>query len=690
MAGWFRSLKKYELFYRFSALLWGFAAIIFFKNLLDNYYPFYRRFFPLSQLALIFFAVGFASAALYRKPRNRSGRGLFYGLFVTTLCVTALVLPARYLGHERSLLLFAVPLSMFAGLLWFELMRHFFFYQPAKIFLITGALIALALSRFVENTYAPAAIAAAAAVISRFQADKPWDVGHERLLGIRQLIDLLRYLFLAQAFHSTLGPNRANLLLVLIICSLGLVLPQLIRLFGAVRPHIQQGLQILPVMFITLAMLFNFVHYTYWGAAAYALLAIWEAVYFSKAHEVYLRREKILAGAAIVAAFLAYYISTDWLQILSGILVLAVLTGVMVYVAKNWRKTITALFIISVGTWLYALQLKYSNSVTRELFRFPVLRLHQPQLPDTNLILSMLVLQKSTGKPLFTNILPDTLLADAAWRGERIAPFDANPATLVMRLAYRCSVRQLDHIFVFDEKSLGVYSEPAALITLKDMLEKFQRCDIYVADGKTMRSVRNLAQNFQVDAKLLLSISPDDAAKLLSVARAEKQQDLMAEAQALYEGVFIFYKDDPQFLRELSALAAARGHIERQIELLNILINLKKDNTTYDKKLLMELYAIKRDRKKSSTLAYEILATGSESPLAMYVFLQRLFSEPFDRYEMESLYRKVAQYQPKTDLESIKYAGLKRSIEDQLKQNPTYDRKFQDENHRQEFITFPE
>lgn len=690
MAGWFRSLKKYELFYRFSAVLWGFAAIVFFRNLLDNYYPFYRRFFPLSQLALIMFAVGFASAAFYRKPPVRSWRGIVFGIFVSVVTVTALSMPVFYFGHERALLLFAVPLSLFAGLLWFELTRHFFFYQPAKIFLLSGALIALALSRFVENNYAPAGIAATAALLSRFQANRSWDVGHERLLGIRQLIDLLRYLFLAQAFHSTLGPNRANLLLVLIICSLGLVLPQLIRLFGAMRPHIQQGLQILPVMFVALAILFNLVHYTYWGAAAYALLAVWEAVYFSKAHEVYLRREKILAGAAIITAIFAYYISTDWLQIISGVLVLSVLTGVLVYVAKNWRKTITALFIVAVGTWLYALQVKYSNSVTRELFRFPVLRLHQPQLPDTNLILSMLVLQKSTGKPVFTNMLPDTLLADAAWRGERIAPFDANPATLVMRLAYRCSVRKLDHIFVFDEKSLGIYSEPAALITLKDILEKFGRCDIFVADGQTMRSVRSLSQAYQVDVKLLQAISPDDAARLLSVARAEKQQDLMAEAQALYERVFSFYRDDPQFLRELSALAAARGHIERQIELLNLLINLKKDNITYDKKLLMELYAIKRDRKKSSTLAYEILNAGGESPLAMYVFLQRLFSEPFDRYEMEALYRKVAQYQPKTDLEGIKYTGLKRSIEDQLKQNPTYDRKFQDENHRQEFITFPE
>lgn len=690
MAAWFRALKKHQVFFRISAILWGFAAIIFFRSLLDNYYPFYRRFFPLSQLALLIFALGFASAAMYRKPQTRSWRGILYALCLVTACLTTIVIAFRFFGQEQALLIFAIPLSIVAGVLWFELMRHFFFYQAAKLFLITGALLALGLSRFVENSYAPAAIAALAAIFSRLQADRPWPIGHERLVGLRQLLDLLRYLFLAQAFHSTLGPNRAQLQLVLLICAIGLVIPQVIRLSGAIRPHIQQGLQILPVLFTIMAVLFNFIHYTYWGATAFTLLAVWEGVYFSKAHEVYLRREKILAALTIAGALLAYYISTDWLQIICGLLVLAVLTGVLIYVAKNWRKTITALFVIAVGSWIYALQLKYTNSVTRELFRFPVLSLHQPQRPDTNLIMSMLALQKNTGKPVFTNMLPDALLVDPAWRGERIAAFDANPATLVMRLSYRCYIRKSDQIYIFDEKSLGIYSEPAALMALRGLLERFQRCDIYVADGKTMRSLRNLSQTYQVDAKLLLGITADDAAKLLSVARAEKQQDLMTEAQALYERVYTFYKDDPVFLRELSALSAARGQIERQIELLNTLITLKKDNTSYDKKLLMELYAVRRDRKRSSALAYEILGAGNESPLAMYAFLQRLFSDPFDRAEIQSLYQKVAQYQPKTDLEAIKYAGLKRAIEDQLKQNPTYDRKFMDENHRQEFIVFPE
>lgn len=690
MATALSALRKHQVFFRFSALLWGFAAIIFFRSLLDNYYPYYRRFFPLSQFALLLFAVGFASAALYRKPAARSWKGILFGFFTAVGSATVISLAFRSFGHDRALLLTAVPLSLISGLLWFELMRHFFFYQPAKLFLIGGAVLALVTARFLQNDYVAPVLAAVGAVFSRVQADRPWETQYERLIGLRQLIDLLRYLFLAQAFHSILGPNRANLLLVLLICSIGLIVPQLIRLLGTARPHVQQGLQILPVMFAAMAALYNFIHYTYWGATAYALLAIWEAVYFSKAHEIYLRREKILAAIAIGTGLIAYYISTDWLQIFSGIVVLAVLTGVLIYVAKNWRKTITALFILAVGGWLYALQWKYSNSVTRELVRFPVLRLHQPQVPETDLILSMLALQKATGKPVFTNMLPDTLLADGAWRTERIGAFEASPATLVLRLAYRCSVRKLDHIFVFDEKSLGVYSEPGALLVLKELLDRFGRCDIFVADSKTMRSVRTLSHSYQVDPKILQAITPDDAAKLRSVAQAVRQQDMMAEAQALYERVYSFYKDDPQFLRELSALSAARGQVDRQIELLNALIRLSKDNVTYDKKLLMELYAIKRDRKKSATLAYEILAGGSESPLALYVFLQRLFSDPFDRYEMESLYRKVQQYQPKTDLEAIKYAGIKRSIEELLKQNPTYDRKFQDENHRQEFITFPE
>jgi hypothetical protein len=121
-----------------------------------------------------------------------------------------------------------------------------------------------------------------------------------------------------------------------------------------------------------------------------------------------------------------------------------------------------------------------------------------------------------------------------------------------------------------------------------------------------------------------------------------------------------------------------------------MLIGLSKDRAVYDKKLLMELYALRNERKKSAALAYEILAEGSDSPLALFAFLQKLFSEPFDRYEMQALYQKLAQYQPRTDLEIIKYTGLKRSIEDRLKQNPTYDRKFMDENYRQEFISFPE
>ncbi|MBL8034367.1 MAG: hypothetical protein JNJ69_11730 [Leptospiraceae bacterium] len=690
MSRWLGALRKHQVFFRLSALLWGFAAITFFRSLLDDYYPYYRRFFPLTQMGLIIFAAGFLSAATYKKPLQRSWRGIVFAFLLVATCVAALSYTNARFGHERALLLFAVPLSILSLVLWLELTRHFFFFQSAKLFLIAGVVAGLAAARFLDNPYAAPGVAAAASLASRLQANREWSVSFERLTPLRQLIDLLRYLFLAQAFHAALGQNRQQLLLVLIICSAGLIIPQLIRLLRAVRPHIQQGLQILPLIFIALAALFNFIHYTYWGATAYAVLAVWEAVYFSRSHEVYLKREKILAAACILLAISAYYVSTDWLQIGAGTLVVLVLAGILIYVAKNWRKTITALFALAVFSWVYALQFKYTNSVTRELLRFPVLRLHKPQLPETDLILRMLALQRSSGKSIFTNMLPDGLFLDQAWRTERIGSFDANPATLVLRLAYRCAVRKSDQIYIFDEKSLGIYSEPSALLTLRDMLRQFGRCEIYVADGKNMRPVSNLALDFQVDAKVLQNITPDDAAKLLSVARAEKQQDMMAEAQALYERVYPFYKDDPQFLRELSSLSAARGLIERQIELLNALITLKKDNTVYDKKLLMELYAIKRDRKKSAALAYEILDSGSESPLAMYAFLQRLFADPFDRYEMEALYRKVSAYQPKTDLESIKYAGIKRSMEDLLKQNPTYDRKFQDENHRQEFITFPE
>ncbi len=689
MAGLSLKLNRREALFRLAAVVWGYAFIHTFRWLLDSFFPYYRNIFPLSQFALVLFAIAFLSAALYSASKRRVRSHVQASLLVATALI-GYALAYRQLGYENAYLLLPVPLTFFALSLWYELSRHLLTYQPAKIYLIVGAAAALLSPRGAENAWVGPGIAAVAIVISRFQKPREWEIQHERLVTLRQLIDFLRYLFLAQAFHATLGQNRPNLSLVLLITLAGISIPQFVRLFGAVRPHIQHGLVILPVVFLGLAGIFNLLHYNFWGAIAYSTLAIWESVYFSKAHEVYLKREKILAGLAIASALIAYYIATEWLQILSGLLIIAVLTGITFYVAKGWRKTITALFAASAAAWMLSVQWKYSNSVTREFFKTQTLRIRTPQLPDTGLLMTIVNLQKDSGRAVFTNMLPNELLEDAAWINQNFYPLEVNPAMLVLRLSYSCYIKKQANTYIFDESSLGVYGDSHALLALQQLMAQLPGCDFYIADKSQLRSLKNLSQSLQADPRLLQNITAADAAKLLSLARAEKRQDLMAEAQELYEQVYRFYKEDVTFLRELSALAAARGLIDRQIEVLTTIVAMRQANAAYDKKLLMELYALKRDRKQSAKLAYEILSEGAESPIAIFSFLQKLFSEPFDRSEMQALFQKLSLYQPKTDFEVIKYSGLKRAIEDQLKQNPTYDRKFQDENHRQEFISFPE
>jgi hypothetical protein len=689
MAGRAFKIDRRETIFRLAALFWGFAFIHTLRWLLDTFFPFYRTYFALSQFALVLVTIAFTAAALYAQAKNLV-RSFLISLVVVAFIGAGFALAFKELGNEASYLLLPVPLSVLAGVLWYELSRHLLVFQPAKIFVLAGAAAALFAPKVAEAPWLAPAVAGCAILISRLQVARVWEIQHERLLNLRQLIDFLRYLFLAQAFHATLGQNRPNLPLVLVITLAGISVPQLIRLLGTVRPHIQSGLLFLPLIFTGLAAIFNVVHYNFWGAIAYTSLAIWESLYFAKAHEVYLRREKLIAGAALAAAFIAYYIATEWLQILSGLLVILVLTGITIYVAKAWRKTITALFAVAAAAWMLSVQWKYSNSVTRDFFKPQALRLKQPQLPDTGLLMTILGVQKSTGRTIYTNMLPDELLGDSVWQGQNIYALDLNPATIVLRLGYSCYLKQRPNSYIFDEQSLGVYGESQALMALQRLMQYLPTCEIYLADKSQLRAVRNLSQFMQTDPRLLQNITPDDAAKLLSLARAVKRKDMMAEAQQLYEEVYRFYKDDATFLRELSALAAARGLVDRQIETLNSIIALKQGNTAYDKKLLMELYALKRDVKRSAALAYEILADGAESPLAIFSFLQKLFSDPFDRNEMQSLFQKLAQYQPKTDFEVIKFSGLKRAIEDQLKQNPTYDRKFHDENHRQEFIAFPE
>ncbi|AFM14514.1 hypothetical protein [Turneriella parva] len=689
MAGRAFKIDRRETTFRLAALFWGFAFIHTLRWLLDTFFPFYRTYFALSQFALVLFIIAFTATALYAQTKNRV-RSYLITLLIVVATGTGFVFAFREIGNEAAYLLLPVPLSILAIVLWYELSRHLLVFQPAKIFVLAGAAAALLAPKVAEAPWLAPAVAGCAILISRLQVARGWEIQHERLLNLRQLIDFLRYLFLAQAFHATLGQNRPNLPLVLAITLAGISVPQLIRLLGTVRPHIQSGLLFLPLIFTGLAAIFNLIHYNFWGAIAYTSLAIWESLYFAKAHEVYLRREKLLAGAALGAAFIAYYIATEWLQILSGLLVILVLTGITIYVAKAWRKTITALFAVAAAAWMLSVQWKYSNSVTRDFFKPQSLRLKQPQLPDTGLLMTILGVQKSTGQAIYTNMLPDELLGDSVWQGQNIYTLDLNPATIVLRLGYACYVKQRPNSYIFDEQSLGIYGESQALIALQKLMQFLPTCELYLADKSQLRAVRNLSQFMQTDPRLLQNITADDAAKLLSLARAVKRKDMMAEAQQLYEEVYRFYKDDATFLRELSSLAAARGLVDRQIETLNSIIALKQGNTAYDKKLLMELYALKRDAKRSAALAYEILADGAESPLAIFSFLQKLFSEPFNRTEMQSLFQKLAQYQPKTDFEVIKFSGLKRAIEDQLKQNPTYDRKFHDENHRQEFISFPE
>lgn len=690
MKVWFRKLNPTLIFFRLSAFLWGLTFILFFRFLLDTFYPILRGAVHLSQMALLVFSIAFVAAALRKPPDERSFKTVIVGFLLAILFAFGLVAAYAFIGFERALLLYPLPLLFCALLLWVEFSRHMLVFQSVRLFLLLGAVAAFFMGKVAFSVYVLPALTVSAVLAARLQRKITIEIEYERLIFLRQLVNLLRYLFLAQAFHAILGHNRNNLIAIIVVAVFGFSLPHVMRLFRVRRLSIQNGLFVLPLIFVLLAALFNVLHYNFWGALAYLLLALWEAVYFSRSHEVYLAREKKIAAFALFAAIVAYYIASEWMQLLLGFLILIILLGVIFYIAKNWRKTITALFALAFFSWVFAVQWKFTHSVTREFYKPPGTHLHKAMLPNTALLMAIIELQKNTKKTVYTNMLPKELLADAAWQDGTIQPIDTGPASLIARLDYNCLFRRENAVYVFDEHSLGIYSESSSLVVLNGWVKAQNTCALYLADKNILRDVGNLAQTLQVDAKSLPNITPADAARLLSLARYVKKRDMLEESSTLYEQIFRFYQDDPVFLRELSALSAARGLISRQIEILKLLISIKKDNTVYDKKLLMELYALKQDRDKSADIAYELLSEDSESSLALFTFLQKLYSEPFDRNKMQTLYQKLTQYKPKTDLEILKFEGLKRSIEDLLKQNPTYDRKFMDENHRQEVIEFPE
>jgi len=674
--------------YEWAAAIWGFAFIAFFRFELETFYPYYRSYLPLSQFALVLVAIGFVALASRRQSESKRSTFMHLG---ATILISAGVLAVCYLfGQEQAHLFFILPLTLAALFIWFEISRQALLFQSAKLFWLIGAIFGLATARFLPSVYAVYGVATFAVILASLITAPKIQIVHERLLALRLPIDLVRYAFLAEAFHTALGHNRAYLLLILLITITGLITPQILARIHPIRPHIGQGLLFLPMIFTGLAILFNLIHYSIWGAIGYAALAIWESIYFKKAHEVYLGREKLLAGGVLVGAIIAYNIAIEWLQIISGLFVVAVLGYTLYLVARAKRKIIVALFSTALIVWVISLQWKYTSSITREFWRPLRSQVHRPTLPDSGLVLTLLSLQKTSDRGIYSNIFPDELLQDAAWTGQNIFARKSDPAILTAQLWYACSLNLKKRIYVFDEKSLGLYSEPAALVTLGSLLEKIKDCDLYLTDGSSMRSVRKLGEEIRGAKPTPQNIKAEDAAKFLSLARSEQRRENLTASAELYDLIFSHYAKEPAILREMSALAAARGQLDRQINLLTSVISLAKDSVIYDKKLLMELYGLKRDKKKSAALAYDILNGQSESPLAIFTYIQRLFSEPFDRYEIEALYRRVSLYQPKTELEEIKFKGLKRQLEDQLKQDVTYEQKSRDENHRQEFIYFPE
>ncbi|MCS6972228.1 MAG: hypothetical protein NZL89_04315 [Leptospiraceae bacterium] len=678
-----------RLFYALAAFSHGLILVYFFRVLLNELYPFFRGIASLSQFALLLVALAFAAAALYSPHGTKKPAVQTLRLAMVLAIALVLIAVFRIFGRERVLLLFPLPVTALLATLWYEQARYSFIYQSHKLWLLLGMAFALATSPIAAAGDLFPALPAVAILLSELQQPILPAIAHERIVPLRQSIAILRYAFLALAFHGILGQNRSQLPGVAMVSLGGLIATQLLHFVVTVRPHVLTGLLVLPVLLAFLAGLFNFVSYNLWGAVAYVALLFWESIFFRRTHEAYLPREKILAAATIAWAFFSYYITTDWLQILTGILVIVVLAGILFYVAKNWRKTITALFLLAIASWILSLRWKISQSVTRDFFRMPDTRLFEPQLPATGLVLTILELQKNQEQRIRTNVLPEELMTDPAWRSEKLLPFRSTPATLVLRFAYHCLVRRQPITYILDEKSLGVYAESQAILALQDLF-RHTACTLYFTSGEALRPLQRPAEQIFPDPQKLRTLTKEDAAKLLALARAIKRRDQLAEAQQIYDQIFRFFQDDPMFLRELASLAAARGDLEQQIRLLNLVIALRKDNTLYDKKLLMELYALSNERKKSAALAYEILAEGQESPLAIFAFLQRLFSEPFDRYEMQALYQRVLNYQPRTELEIIKYTGLRRTIEQSLQQNPTYDRQFTDEKYRQEFISFPE
>ncbi|MDH4263243.1 MAG: hypothetical protein OEV78_09395 [Spirochaetia bacterium] len=684
------SKVAYTWIARISAFIWGFAFIHLFKYILDNIYPFWSGAVSLSFFAYLMIFIVWVSYSLffYFHPYRNKLPGILYHTIFT---INALIFFFGIVNIGEKNYLNLYPL-----LFTFQLLIYFFFISsifpsllPFRISVLAGILPGLITYPYIGNIYIDIFLPAVVYLmpIGIFSISKvTFSNSQQRMLPLRQSIDMLRYLFMGLSFYGIFDVYRERFYITVFILATGPVLSYFFFLTDKKKHHIKYGIFLLAIAFIFSAGIYSQLAMTYWSAISFCVLTVWEGIYFKKVVEGDLKREQILSGIALVLVILLYMISPEWIAIISGLIVFIIQSYILNYIAKGYRKTISLLFAISLLTWAIVIFTSYLSSYKRDFLA------HQKTLdinPPPSLKVLNLIKDKNT--ILATNLFPESAAESFSKEtGVQILSVDVHSSTFLSTIQ-NIAIHHPGAIQLYTLENLNPYNKLNGEKYIFKFTNSHKINSVYIYDYNFPDKYHDAANVFSLNDTpnidpLSIELWFSFTSKLSNWYLLNKYDEfalkVMKEISAWY--------DTPALNRQIAHIYGILGETQNELNHLQKIYEKGQSNTE-DKNLLLELNFLTGNTSRAEQLCDELILLDSENIIAYQEWKYKIIKRQSNRFKLESLANTLRYMGDNLPPDKISQKNdLLRRIQQDIQSTPQWEEIYKKEKNRQENIAYPE
>jgi hypothetical protein len=662
---------RFDIIPRFIAAIFGLVLINLFRFTLDKIHIFLTQ--PVGLTSFAFFISFFFWAAFfyyhYLGDRNKfhskrifllslanitlfiffnenpeSNYSIIYPLFF--LCQVLLnffLLGSRF--HNFLQYRIALALGALPGIYYIEYFISVWFLFPASFFLIN-----LPYRKF-------------------FSLSRQKIQSTTRMLPFRLRLDFCRYLFLVTALWSILDEKKSDFPFIFSFLLLGSLIQLLIIRLHKKKEHIRPGLRVLALILFALAPSMLIFPLNTVSSIAYISLTIWEAVYFGKVIEGYSKREQVIAGILISFGIFFNIIQIEHMILITTALLVLAQIRILAYLYKDLRHFISVLMVLSISSWIAVTFIK-----VKEIEGVAFLKMASTD-KNINLNWSQLIFidQLLLKNPIRTNALPEDF--HSTCYENSISKFSSIDFLIPVQLRlYNLISSDINNLFLAEKSK--AYANARNFSALKREFKDKSEHNVHFL--KTYNTAAE-SSDFSLTLRCLCRELSSHFQKIRDFEAAVHYFSFLLENNTR----------DISLLLKAAKLAGSAGRINEQIMLLESYIKLSKVNIR-EKQLLIELYFLNQQFKKSEALSRQLLLMDKKNSIFYFQWLIRLTEAQPDFSSTRRLYFLLKNWRPQSRKQEFEKNTLLLKLEQLIKLNPSFGTQFQEELDRQEFIEFPD